>query len=163
MAQRSQSKAKGWQQPVLLLLRLLIVGAALGVITGTALKWLAPQLNADVPLPTTDTPEEQTPSLGSFSPKQENKALSRRLAEIAATQKDLKHGLHLRPLRPQHRRTRVLTALRPLKVGVRRMRLDRRLKLALHQTGGHEKARRLVRRPGFFPGTCRSRCRVTGV
>ena len=44
MAQRSQSKAKGWQQPVLLLLRLLIVGAALGVITGTALKWLAPQL-----------------------------------------------------------------------------------------------------------------------
>ena len=51
MAQRSQSKAKGWQQPVLLLLRLLIVGAALGVITGTALKWLAPQLNTDVPLP----------------------------------------------------------------------------------------------------------------
>ena len=51
MAQRSQSKAKGWQQPVLLLLRLLIVGAALGVITGTALKWLAPQLDTDVPLP----------------------------------------------------------------------------------------------------------------
>ena len=92
MAQRSQSKAKGWQQPVLLLLRLLIVGAALGVITGTALKWLAPQLNADVPLPSTDTPPKPTSSLGSFTPKREDKALSRRLAEIAATQKDLKVG-----------------------------------------------------------------------
>lgn len=93
MAQRSQSKAKGWQQPVLLLLRLLIVGAALGVITGTALKWLAPQLNTDVPLPpAADTPPEPTASLGAFTPKREDQALSRRLAEIAATQKDLKVG-----------------------------------------------------------------------
>ena len=93
MAQRSQSKAKGWQQPVLLLLRLLIVGAALGVITGTALKWLAPQLNTDVPLPPpVDTPPKPAASLGSFNPQRENQALSRRLAEIAATQKDLKVG-----------------------------------------------------------------------
>ena len=74
MAQRSQSKAKGWQQPVLLLLRLLIVGAALGVITGTALKWLAPQLNTDVPLPPpVDTPPKPSASLGSFNPKRETK------------------------------------------------------------------------------------------
>ena len=92
MAQRSQSKAKGWQQPVLLLLRLLIVGVALGVISGTALKWLAPQLNADVPLPTSEEPTEQGPSLGSFTPKREDQGLSKRLAEIAATQKDLKVG-----------------------------------------------------------------------
>ena len=92
MAQRSQSKAKGWQQPVLLLLRLLIVGVALGVISGTALKWLAPQLNADVPLPTSEEPTEQGPSLGSFTPKREDQVLSKRLAEIAATQKDLKVG-----------------------------------------------------------------------
>jgi len=92
VAQRSQSKAKGWQQPVLLLLRLLIVGVALGVISGTALKWLAPQLNADVPLPTSEEPTEQGPSLGSFTPKREDQVLSKRLAEIAATQKDLKVG-----------------------------------------------------------------------
>ena len=91
MAQRSQSKAKGWQQPVLLLLRLLIVGAALGVITGTALKWLAPQLNTDVPLPPpVDTPPKPSASLGSFNPT--GNQASRRLAEIAATQKDLKVG-----------------------------------------------------------------------
>ena len=92
VAQRSQSKAKGWQQPVLLLLRLLIVGAALGVITGTVLKWLAPQLNSDIPLPAAEEPQDRSPELGSFTPKQENQALSRRLAEIASTQKDLKVG-----------------------------------------------------------------------
>ena len=69
VAQRSQSKAKGWQQPVLLLLRLLIVGAALGVITGTVLKWLAPQLNTDIPLPAAEEPQDRSPELGSFTPK----------------------------------------------------------------------------------------------
>ncbi|MEB3176756.1 MAG: serine hydrolase [Synechococcus sp.] len=83
----------GWTQPLLLLLRLLILGAGLGVLTGTTLKLLAPKLGvapaASAPQPA-GKPRPDNNGLGRFVPKQENKALSAKLAQLASTQKDLK-------------------------------------------------------------------------
>ena len=44
-----RQKDAGWTQPLLLLVRLLILGAGLGVLTGTALKFMAPRLGAGTP------------------------------------------------------------------------------------------------------------------
>ena len=87
----------GWTQPLLLLLRLLILGAGLGVLTGTTLKFLAPKLgvapppNAPPPEPIA-SPGPENNGLGRFVIKKENKALSAKLAQLASTQKDLKVG-----------------------------------------------------------------------
>ena len=85
----------GWTQPLLLLVRLLILGAGLAVLTGTALKFMAPRLGAGTPERPALLPQHQDTSneeLGSFEPRNENKALSTKLAQLAGTQKDLKVG-----------------------------------------------------------------------
>jgi beta-lactamase class A len=85
----------GWTQPVLLLLRLLILGTALGVITGTVLKFLAPRFSGSGSaslLPIGGAGTAPLRGLGQFEPRQENTSLSAELARLAATEKDLKVG-----------------------------------------------------------------------
>jgi len=84
-------------------LRLAVMGLGLGVITGTVLKLLAPQLaNGAASRTAAGTPAlPQIPqlkaglSLGSFEPRTELTVLSQRWAQIAATQKDLKTSAFL--------------------------------------------------------------------
>jgi len=96
VTRRSVDREAGWAQPLLLLLRLLILGIGLGLITGTALRLLAPRLSpGSTPLlglrlaPPTLRPSQ---GLGRFEPRLEDRDLSARLARIAATQKDLTVG-----------------------------------------------------------------------
>ncbi len=94
---------RAWGQPLQLVLRLAVMGLGLGVITGTVLKLLAPQLaNGAASRTAAGTPAlPQIPqlkaglSLGSFEPRTELTALSQRWAQIAATQKDLKTSAFL--------------------------------------------------------------------
>lgn len=87
-----------WGQPLRLVLRLLVMGVGLGVITGTALKLLAPRLasgaiNAPRALPATASPLQPLPQglpLGRFEPHLELTALSQAWARLAAVHKDLK-------------------------------------------------------------------------
>lgn len=87
-----------WGQPLRLVLRLLVMGVGLGVITGTALKLLAPRLasgaiNAPRALPATASPLQSLPQglpLGRFEPHLELTALSQAWARLAAVHKDLK-------------------------------------------------------------------------
>mgnify|MGYP003335472251 CR=1 FL=1 len=96
VTRRSLDREAGWAQPMLLLLRLLILGIGLGLITGTALRLLAPRLNPGAApllglrLATPSLRPSQ--GLGRFEPRQEDRDLSARLARIAATQKDLTVG-----------------------------------------------------------------------
>lgn len=90
-----------------LLVRLLLMGVGLGLLTGSALRWLAPGVRRQTleplswfdrrvtpasrsarPSGAPDLPQPQ-PFSGSFEPRTEIKALSTRWREIAATQKDL--------------------------------------------------------------------------
>jgi beta-lactamase class A len=81
-----------------LVLRLLVMGIGLGVITGTALKLLAPHLasgalNAPRALPAAAAPLQPLPQglpLGRFEPHLELTGLSQAWARLAAVHKDLK-------------------------------------------------------------------------
>ena len=109
---RSTRNQPGWGKPLRLLLRLMLMGVGLGVITGSGLKLLAPQVQkGQLSLPPWLTlpgsgSEPKIPSptrallkavgqpwgnnLGRFEPKQEVAALSERWRQLAAQQKDLK-------------------------------------------------------------------------
>ena len=110
---RSKRNQPGWGKPVRLMLRLMLMGIGLGVITGSALKMLAPQIEqGQINLPDWLTlPEGEgittklTPSavknqqhptqawgaqLGRFETKKEVTALSGRWRQLAAQQNDLK-------------------------------------------------------------------------
>ena len=125
MTGRRPSRANpGWQQPLWLLLRLILFGIGLGVLSGTALKLLAPQvrqqtlpglpwLNELFALTGNEQPEEESttatteaslsqeqpiaPALlpGQFLPKQEITALSQRWTQLAAAQADLEASAFL--------------------------------------------------------------------
>jgi beta-lactamase class A len=97
---RSNS-GNAWGGPLRLVLRLLVMGIGLGVITGTALKLLAPRLAGGsggagaMPklLPQASTPSLQPLkrglALGQFEPRTELTALSQKWAQLAAAHKDL--------------------------------------------------------------------------
>lgn len=89
----------GWAQPILLLLRLLILGIGLGLLTGTALRMLAPRLSPGAPpllrLPMAPPALRPSQGLGQFEPRQQDTDLSARWARIAAGQKDLTVGAFL--------------------------------------------------------------------
>jgi len=94
---RPSSSTPGWGAPVQLVVRLLVMGLGLGVITGTALKLLAPRLAGGGPA----TPAAPTLSLpgvsglprglglGRFEPRTELSALSQKWAQLASAHKDL--------------------------------------------------------------------------
>ena len=92
-----------WSQPLRLVLRLAVMGLGLGVITGTVLKLLAPQLaSGAASRPSAGNPSlPESPQLrpglklGSFEPRSELTALSERWARLAASQKDLKASAFL--------------------------------------------------------------------
>ncbi|MFM7676752.1 MAG: serine hydrolase [Synechococcus sp.] len=88
----TRSSTTRWGQPLRLVLRLLVLGVGLGVLTGTTLKLLAPRLaQGAMEKPLAEPQEARTGglSLGAFEPKQELTALSRRWSQLAAAQKDL--------------------------------------------------------------------------
>jgi beta-lactamase class A len=85
-----------------MVLRLLVLGVGLGVLTGTVLKQLAPRVAqgameaprltaATTPVP---SPRRGLP-MGRFEPRRELTALSQRWKALAAAQKDLKVGAYL--------------------------------------------------------------------
>ncbi len=89
---------RSWVQPLFLVLRRVVMGAGIGILTGTLLKLLAPQLASvasDQPSAGNGGNGPQLPSvpaglsLGSFEPRTELPALSRRWAQLAAAQKGL--------------------------------------------------------------------------
>ena len=94
----ARSESGSWGQPLRLVLRLLVMGIGLGVITGTALKLLAPRLasgaiNAPRAIPSTASPLHPLPQglpLGRFEPHLELTGLSQAWARLAAVHKDLK-------------------------------------------------------------------------
>ncbi|WP_028951554.1 serine hydrolase [Synechococcus sp. CC9616] len=114
---RPSKRAAGWGRPIRLVLRLILMGIGLGVLTGSTLKVLAPQVrNQQISLPDwitsqdwlsglqpapVDSATSTKPSTGSrdgaaakplgrFEPKQEIAALSEKWKQLAAQQKDLK-------------------------------------------------------------------------
>ncbi|MEO1003636.1 MAG: serine hydrolase [Cyanobacteria bacterium J06638_7] len=91
--QSSRSPRSRWRQTLLLLLRLAVMGAGLGVLAGTGLRLLAPRL-AEGNLPALGqlgaAPQPAALASGEFQPKQELTALSGRWQQLAAGQKDLK-------------------------------------------------------------------------
>jgi beta-lactamase class A len=113
---RSRRQDPGWRRPLLLLLRLLLMGVGLGVISGSALKMLAPQvqqgnltlpawLNLDLLQGAALAPARQpqkaktagnvATSLGRFETKEEITALSQRWQALAAAEKDLQASAFL--------------------------------------------------------------------
>jgi beta-lactamase class A len=77
-----------------LLLRLIVLGAGLGVLVGTGMKLLAPRLaQGAIGLPRADPQPKVLPgggmALGRFEPRQELTALSQEWAKLAAAQKGL--------------------------------------------------------------------------
>jgi beta-lactamase class A len=88
---------KAWAGPLQLILRLLVMGIGLGVITGTALKLLAPKLSqgqtaASATLSSGIPSLQPLPrglALGRFEPRTELVALSQKWAQLAAQHKDL--------------------------------------------------------------------------
>ena len=97
-----------------LLLRLLVLGVGLGLLTGSALRWLAPHVEQQtfslpswLPQLTTESdspetaespaPEAAKPKLtvGRFQPTSEITALSARWKTLAATQKDLQASAYM--------------------------------------------------------------------
>ena len=113
---RSRRQDPGWRRPLLLLLRLILMGIGLGVISGSALKMLAPQVQkgrntlppwlnlellqgagltkGDQPQ-TTATAPTRVDNLGRFETREEITALSRRWQQLAAAQKDLQASAFL--------------------------------------------------------------------
>lgn len=113
---RSRRQDSGWRRPLLLLLRLILMGIGLGVISGSALKMLAPQVQKSrdtlppwlnlqllqgAVLPPGDQPQKtataptRVDSLGRFETREEITALSRRWQQLAAAQKDLQASAFL--------------------------------------------------------------------
>ena len=96
-AGRSPRSAKNrLPQPLQLVLRLAVMGIGLGVITGTALKLLAPHLaQGTIQTPKVEAPNPSVPigsqglTSGSFEPRTELKALSARWAQLAQAQSGL--------------------------------------------------------------------------
>ncbi len=89
-----RSAGSPWSGPLLLILRLVVIGAGLGVIAGTGLKLLAPRLaQGAVGVPRMDPVPKLIPGghrgLGRFEPRRELTAVSQRWAKLAAAQKDL--------------------------------------------------------------------------
>ncbi len=83
-----------WLQPLLLLLRLAVMGVGLGVLVGTALKTLAPRLaQGSIGKPQLDAAPRVVVgrglALGRFDPRTEIPALSQEWARLAAAQKGL--------------------------------------------------------------------------
>ena len=79
---------------MVLLLRLIVLGAGLGVVVGTGLKLLAPRLvQGAIGVPRADPQPKVLPggglALGRFEPRREITALSRQWAKLAAAQKGL--------------------------------------------------------------------------
>jgi beta-lactamase class A len=98
------SNAPGWGAPLQLVLRLLVMGLGLGVITGTALKLLAPRLAGTGQPSPAPTPALGLPggsslprglALGRFEPRTELTALSQKWAQLAAVHKDLQASGYL--------------------------------------------------------------------
>ena len=90
----SRSRSNPWAQPLLLLLRLLVMGVGLGVIVGTGLKTMAPRLaQGSVGVPKVDpTPRVAASgglSSGRFEPRRELSGLSQTWKSLAAAQKGL--------------------------------------------------------------------------
>ncbi|MFM1799442.1 MAG: hypothetical protein RLZZ117_1720 [Cyanobacteriota bacterium] len=89
-----RSTGSPWSGPFLLILRLAVIGAGLGVIAGTSLKLLAPRLaQGAVGVPRVDPAPRLVAGghrgLGRFEPRRELTALSQRWAKLAAAQKGL--------------------------------------------------------------------------
>lgn len=87
-------RSNPWLRPLGLVLRLLVLGAGLGVIVGTTLKLLAPRLvqgAASTPAPESVArkPGTGTMALGRFEPRQELVGLSQQWLRLAAAQKGL--------------------------------------------------------------------------
>ena len=91
------SSSPGWGAPLRLVLRLLVMGLGLGVITGTTLKLLAPKLAGGGVRPAA-APAMALPNLGSlpkglglgrFEPTTELTGLSQKWAALAGVHKDL--------------------------------------------------------------------------
>jgi beta-lactamase class A len=83
-----------WLQPLLLLLRLAVMGVGLGVLVGTGLKTLAPRLaQGSIGLPQLDAAPRVVGghglALGRFDPRTELPALSQEWARLVAAQKGL--------------------------------------------------------------------------
>ena len=97
------SSGNAWGGPLRLVLRLLVMGIGLGVITGTVLKLLAPRLSGgstSVPQllpPSTPSlqPLQRGLNLGRFEPRTELTALSQKWAQLAAVHKDLQASGYL--------------------------------------------------------------------
>ena len=99
----SRPKRPVWTQPLALLLRLIVMGIGLGLIAGTSLKLLAPQLasGADPGKPASPPPgpgllnsQVLTPQ-GSFEARRELTDLSKRWAQLAAGQSELQASAFL--------------------------------------------------------------------
>jgi beta-lactamase class A len=98
-----RSPRRNWRQPLLLVLRLAVMGAGLGVIAGTGLKLLAPHLAQGASqAPRLEGGQAVTPTvtrrgldLGRFEPRTELTAISGKWAQLAAAQKDLKASAFL--------------------------------------------------------------------
>ncbi|MBM5818351.1 MAG: serine hydrolase, partial [Cyanobacteria bacterium K_Offshore_surface_m2_239] len=89
-----RSAGSSWSGPLLLILRLAVIGAGLGVIAGTGLKLLAPRLaQGAVGVPRIDPAPRLLPGghrgLGKFEPRRELTAVSQSWAKLAAAQKGL--------------------------------------------------------------------------
>jgi beta-lactamase class A len=90
---------QGWGGPLRLVLRLTVMGVGLGLLTGTGLKLLAPQLGGEANKGVAKAHAERKPprlqtlpgglAMGRFEPKTELTALSKQWAELAARHKDL--------------------------------------------------------------------------
>ncbi|MEB3200990.1 MAG: serine hydrolase [Synechococcaceae cyanobacterium] len=89
-----RNRKTAWTQPLLLILRLIVMGVGFGVIAGTTLKLLAPRLaQGAIGLPRADPAPRVLPgggmALGRFEPRRELTALSQQWARLAAVHKDL--------------------------------------------------------------------------
>ena len=89
-----RSAGSPWSGPFLLILRLVVIGAGLGVLAGTGLKLLAPRLaQGAVGVPRLDPAPKLSPGghrgPGRFEPRRELTAVSQRWAKLAAAQKGL--------------------------------------------------------------------------
>ncbi len=102
---KRSSSNPGLGGPLRLVLRLAVMGIGLGIITGTTLKLLAPQLaggtnpaaagKAAAALLPTAQPLPRGMSLGRFEPKTELTAVSQKWAQLAARHKDLQASGYL--------------------------------------------------------------------
>lgn len=94
-----RSPKSRWGQPLRLVLRLVVMGIGLGVITGTSLKLLAPRLaQGAIEASSLDGRAVKTDKgldSGQFEPRTELTALSQRWAQLAAVQKDLQSSAYL--------------------------------------------------------------------